>query len=237
MPLDPQTVRSDLTSQKVPTGTELDTEEIRQFWDDWRRNQALFSAQTTSTTYLERVKEVLQAYEDGVDEAEPQADQETITQGRSRARMQMLEELQRLGIVDGAPGDSHRITDLASSLRLNLILETNAQVSHSLDMIQSRSDPVIRNMFPAWEFVRDEHRKEPRDWSARWQESANAVNWVGVARNAGGRMIALCDSPIWARLGSYDDGLGNPFPPFSFGSGMGVEFVGADEAAEFEFGG
>lgn len=229
MPLDPQTVRSDLTSQKVPTGTDLDTEEIRLFWTERRRNQAMFSARTTSTAYLERVKEVLQEYEDGVGEAEPQADKETITQGKARARMQMLEELQSLGIVEEAPGDSGRITDLASSIRLNLILETNAQVAHSLDMIQSRSDPVIRNMFPAWEFVRDEHRKEPRDWSARWQESANAVHWVGVARNAGGRMIALCDSPIWARLGSYDDGLGNPFPPFAFGSGMGVEFVDDEE--------
>lgn len=234
MPLDPQTVRSDLTSQKVPTGTDLDTEEIRLFWTERRRNQAMFSARTTSTAYLERVKEVLQEYEDGVGEAEPQADQETITQGKARARMQMLEELQSLGIVEEAPGDSGRITDLASSIRLNLILETNAQVAHSLDQIQSSSDPVMKIMFPAWEFIRDEHRNEPRDWSARWEESAAAVGYVGVARNAGGRMVALKTSPIWARLGSYDDGLGNPFPPFAFGSGMGWEDIDDEEWEELK---
>ena len=233
MPLDPQTVRSDLTSQKVPTGTALDTEEIQLFWDERRRNQALYSARTTSTAYLERVKEVLQEYEDGLGEAEPGATEEVITPGKARARMQMLEELQRLGIADEAPGDSGRITDLASSIRLNLILETNAQMAHSLDQIQATSDPVLRIMFPAWEFVRDEHRNEPRDWRARWDESAAAVNFVGVARNTD-RMVALKDSPIWARLGSYDDGLGNPFPPFAFGSGMGWEDVDDEEWEEMK---
>ena len=105
MPLDPQTVRSDLTSQKVPTGTDLDTEEIRLFWDGRRRNQAMFSARTTSTAYLERVKEVLQEYEDGVGEAEPQADQETITQGEARGRTRRVEARQYLDIADEAPAE------------------------------------------------------------------------------------------------------------------------------------
>lgn len=235
MPLPPQTTRSRLTSQKTVTPTPLDTEGVRLFWSDKRRNQALYSARTTSAAYLERVKGVLQEYQDGVGLAEEGASRDEITQGRARARMQMLEELQRLGITDGAPGDSNRITDLAASIRLNLILETNAQVMHSLDMVQSRSDPVVRAAYPAWEFVRDEHRNEPRDWGNRWNESAADVGWVGVARNTP-RMIALCDSPIWARLGSYPDGLGNPFPPFSFGSGMGWEHVSAEEAEQLDFG-
>ena len=233
MPLPPQTVRSDLTSQKVPTGTSLDTEEIRLFWDERRRNQAVFSAQTTSTTYLQKVKEVLQEYQDGIGEAETGATKDVISQGKARARMQMLEKLQELGIAEEAPGDTKRLTDLASSVRLDLILQTNAQVAHSLDQIQATSDPVTRIMFPAWEFIRDEHRQEPRDWTARWNECADAVGWDGVARNTT-RMVALKDSPIWARLGSYDDGLGNPFPPFAFGSGMGWEDVDADDWEEIK---
>ena len=234
MPLDPATERARLTSQKVPTPTALDTEEIRAFWDQRRRNQAMFSARTTSTAYLERVKEVLQEYQDGLGEAEPQATEDTITQGRARARMQMLEALQGLGLVEGETGDSGRVVDLASSVRLNLIIETNAQVAHSLEQLQSSSDPINRVMFPAWEFVRDEHRQEPRNWAVRWHESAQAVNWEGVAQHAGDRMVALKDSPIWARLGSYDDGLGNPFPPFSFNSGMGWEDVDADDWEEIQ---
>ena len=229
MALPPSTERARLTAQRTPTPTGMDTEEIRAFWDARRRNQAMFSARTTSVAYLERVREVLQEYQDGLGEAEEGASAETITQGRARARMQMLERLQDLGIADREPGDSRRLVDLASSVRLNLILETNAQVAHSLDQVEASSSPVQRALYPAWELVRDEHRREPRDWTARWTESAEAVSWQGVARNAGGRMVALKQSPIWARLGAYPDGLGNPFPPFAFGSGMGWEDVDADD--------
>ena len=51
-------------------------------------------------------------------------------------------------------------------------------------------------------------------------------------------MIAKKDSPIWQELGSEDDGLGNPYPPFAFGSGMGWEIVSQSEIDELglEFG-
>ncbi len=49
-----------------------------------------------------------------------------------------------------------------------------------------------------------------------------------------GRMVARKDSPIWQALGDgaggFDDTLGTPYPPFAFGSGMGVEDVDRDTA-------
>ena len=48
-------------------------------------------------------------------------------------------------------------------------------------------------------------------------------------------MIALKNDPIWDRLGSrelFDAGLGNPWPPFAFNSGMNVRDVSRARAVE-----
>jgi len=48
-------------------------------------------------------------------------------------------------------------------------------------------------------------------------------------------MIALKNSDIWDRLGdsnTFPDALGNPYPPFAFNSGMGVEDVSRTEAEQ-----
>ena len=46
-------------------------------------------------------------------------------------------------------------------------------------------------------------------------------------------MIALKNDPIWERLGdpkTFDDALGNPYPPFAFNSGYDVRDVSRKEA-------
>ena len=219
-------------SQKTVRPTVLKSSAITEFWTTKEREAALFSAQTSTKTYLDKVKEILVDYEDRLGKVEES--DEDITQGKARARMQMYEALQEAGLVGEGEGDTKRITDLASSIRLNLIIDTNHQIAHSLEQLKEASDPIQAELNPAWELVRDEYRMEPRDWLARWQESANAINWEGVAKNTD-RMIARKDSPIWQRLGNYPDGLGNPYPPFAFGSGMGWEIVTREEAAEYEF--
>lgn len=219
-------------SQKTVRPTVLKSSAITEFWTTKEREAALFSAQTSTKTYLDKVKEILVDYEERLGKVEES--DEDITQGKARARMQMYEALQEAGLVGEGEGDTKRITDLASSIRLNLIIDTNHQIAHSLEQLKEASDPIQAELNPCWELVRDEYRMEPRDWLARWQESANAINWEGVAKNTD-RMIAKKDSPIWQRLGNYPDGLGNPYPPFAFGSGMGWEIVTREEAAEYEF--
>ncbi len=49
-----------------------------------------------------------------------------------------------------------------------------------------------------------------------------------------GRMIARRDSPIWLALGELDGGLGNPYPPFAFGSGMGVRDIAYSMAVQLQ---
>ena len=221
-------------SQKTVRPTVLKSSAITEFWTTKEREAALFSAQTSTKTYLDKVKEILVDYEERLGKVEES--DEDITQGKARARMQMYEALQEAGLVGEGEGDTKRITDLASSIRLNLIIDTNHQIAHSLEQLKEASDPIQAELNPAWELVRDEYRMEPRDWLARWQESANAINWEGVAKNTD-RMIALKNSPIWERLGTaYSDSLGNPYPPFAFGSGMGFELVTREELEDYEIG-
>jgi hypothetical protein len=46
-------------------------------------------------------------------------------------------------------------------------------------------------------------------------------------------MVAVKNDAIWSKIGSpelFDDGLGNPYPPYAWRSGMGIEDVDRDEA-------
>ena len=76
-------------------------------------------------------------------------------------------------------------------------------------------------MFPAQEFLRVEPRRVPRtDWQTRWRAAGGKLY--------GGRMVALKSSDVWKNLSRFD----RPYPPFDFGSGMGVEDIDRDEAIE-----
>ena len=237
MPIDSNR-QSDYIDQKTSHPTDLKSDEIKQYWTAKMREQAMFSARTTTKEYLDSVKEILHDYVTGVGPVKDgQNEGEPISMGQGRARMLMYEKLMELGLVGEADGDSKRIDDLASSIRLNLIVETNTQIAHSLDQLETASDPIQKIVNPCWELVRDEARNNPRNWLVRWHTAATNVGWDGVAKNTD-RMIAMKDSPIWQELGNAEDGLGNPYPPFAFGSGMGWEIVTADEVEELglEFG-
>lgn len=238
MPHPDSNFKSDYIDQKYSRPTDLKSDEIKQYWDTKMREQAMFSARTSMKEYLDEVKEILHDYVTGVGTVKdgPNAG-EPISMGKGRARMLMYEKLMELGLVGDADGDSQRIDDLASSIRLNLIIDTQSQIAHSLDQLQNASDPIQQILNPCWELVRDQQRVNPRNWLQRWHEAASLVMWQGVAKNTD-RMIAKKDSPIWAELGNAKDGLGNPYPPFAFGSGMGWELVSAEEVEELglEFG-
>lgn len=63
-------------------------------------------------------------------------------------------------------------------------------------------------LFPAQELKRGGARKKPRDWKKRWQDAGGKL--------VEGRMVALVDDPIWARISRW----GDPLPPFDYNSGM-----------------
>jgi hypothetical protein len=64
-------------------------------------------------------------------------------------------------------------------------------------------------------------RRVPRgDWKQRWAEAGG--------RLYGGRMIALKTDPVWVNLNRF----GVPYPPYDYGSGMGVMDIDRDAAVK-----
>jgi len=120
----------------------------------------------------------------------------------------------------GAPeGDSGDITDITSRRRLELIYDFQTQDAAEFGRWKIGQDPELLDAFPAQEFLRIESRHVPReDWPERWRAAGG--------RFYDGRMIALKNDPVWTQLSRF----GRPWPPFDFGSGMGIEDVDRDEA-------
>lgn len=187
-----------------------------EYWQEKRKEAAAKAGQQSLTTYLDEVKEAVRTSEN---------------------KLLLYEKLKDFGIVGDPADGSIRLENLASATRVDLVVKTTRMANESLKQLEEASDPIQKELNPCWEIMRDEWRKEPRDWDARWQQAANAVMWDGVAKNTD-RMIARKDSPIWNELGTgFDDSIGNPYPPFFWGSGCGWEIVTADEIEGLEFGG
>jgi len=62
------------------------------------------------------------------------------------------------------------------------------------------------------------HREKGRDWPMRWEAAGGQFT--------NGRMAALKTDPIWAAISRF----GDPFPPFDYGSGMGLRDIDREEA-------
>ena len=122
----------------------------------------------------------------------------------------------------------------ANEPRIDLIVMTQRRMAQSLGQLEAGSTPGQLRRYPAWRFLRVATRMKPRrDWDVRWAEAGSATAWQGACKDD---FVALKGSPIWAALGQgaggFRDAIGNPFPPFAFGSGMGWERVSRDEAKE-----
>jgi hypothetical protein len=122
----------------------------------------------------------------------------------------------------GSPSaeDSGSITDIASRRRLELIynFQTTDAAEYARHVVGQ--DPALLDAFPCQELIRVEDRKQPREWLKRWTEAGGKL--------FGGRMIARKNDPIWTRISAFQ----RPWPPFDFGSGMGLQDVSRSEAEQ-----
>lgn len=156
---------------------------------------------------------------------------------QATARERLLASLVRMG---HSPLDEGGISNPASIKRLDLIIDTQRQMAASVANIAAET-PATLEEWPAVELTRFVGKSVPRaDWAERWNAAGEAVGWQGAAKGVGGfpdwRMVALKGSPIWQALGDgaggYKDTLGNPYPPFAYGSGLAWADVSRDEAIE-----
>lgn len=139
--------------------------------------------------------------------------------GMNRARF--VAEMR--GLLGTPEGDSGRLTDLGSRRRLELIWDFQQADAHGYAAHQAGLDPDLLDAFPAQRLIRLESRRVERVWFTRWGAAGAQVAFAGASRTA---MVALKTSPIWAALSEF----GRAWPPFDWGSGMGLEEVDRDEA-------
>ena len=150
--------------------------------------------------------------------------------------------LQQLAAAEGLQPDNPdlqgTIQDPTSDARARLIVRTQRELMQGAGRHIQQQNATALDLWPCQELVRVTDPKDPaakRDWQRRWETAAQASGDTDAAEclRSHGRMVARKDSPIWTSLGdpaTFPDGLGNPYPPFAFNSGMDVEDVRRDEA-------
>lgn len=166
------------------------------------RDRAFFSARVEEARVLHALRNQVAAITDG-----------SLSQSEMRRDMRTL--LGRLGYDPGE--DRGTIKDLLTKSRLDVITDVNKRQARGwAQHLEATSEGALL-AFPAYELVRVQPRKAPRDWTARWMDNGG--------RLFEGRMIALKTDPIWSAISTF----GTPYPPFDYNSGMGVRDVGRRE--------
>jgi hypothetical protein len=200
---------------KVITPTALSSKDIQAIAPAIR-SRAQFSAKVESAR-------VLQAIKDGIEKTLNMTKAES---GRTWAADKVMKEIQEIALAEGIyTGPKGTIQDIASVPRLKLIVQMNSDMATGYASWKRDQDDLL-DTIPAQRFVRVMDREKPRlNWPERWRDAAQAVDYEGVSRRG---MVALKNSPIWTELSRF----GTPWPPFDWGSGMGLEDIGIDEAIE-----
>jgi len=190
--------------QKALVGSKLDS----RMWNGIQaglRDRAFFSSQIESARILHSARELSSRVASG-----------DLSVSDFRLKMRHA-----LYLDNYDPGDRRgTVKDLLTEKRLDLIVKTNvAQARGYIQHLQATNEGALL-AYPCYELVRVAERKQPRNWAARWRNAGG--------RFFGGRMIAVKTDPIWTRISAF----GNPFPPFDWGSGMGLDEVGYAEAVK-----
>lgn len=187
---------SELILQKALVGSDLDSSQWNQI-QAGLRNRAFFSSRVAEVNILAAMRERVAKYAEGETDL-------------SKIRMEFRDELRRAN-YQPQPGEEGTIHDLFSQARIDVIVKTNVAQARGYIQYAEGMSPGAFAAFPAQEFTRVAHRKNARqDWPQRWAKAGG--------KTYGGKMIALKDDPVWVNLSVF----GNPFPPFDWGSGMGV---------------
>ncbi len=214
----------DSVSARTPLGTALKSRHWERMPVELKR-RAFFSATLEHKLLLKRMKrDILTRVKL---ERRRLADGK---QGTYQRRGQFLEEMQELAEKYGLrPTDEKRGTlqDIGSHRRLRLIWDTQVKMAQGYAEWKTSQDEDILDAVPAQELVRREERRVPRDWVGIWRDAMAELGKDTSAKlTKSGRMVALKNDPIWTRISRFKQ----PWPPFDFNSGMGVDGVLREEA-------
>jgi hypothetical protein len=171
------------------------------------RQQGLFSARLNTLGPIAQIGSAIQGILSG-------------TRDMSEARRDIRAALRTAGYQP--PADAiGGLRDHTSKTRLDLILQQNVRAARGYGKWAADMDPISLDLWPAQELIRIMARRNPRgDWKRRWTEAGG--------RLYGGRMIAIKTDPVWVNLNRF----GVPYPPYDYGSGMGVMDIDRDQAVK-----
>jgi len=204
----------------TPIGSAMRTKEWEQA-PQALRDSAFFSAAVTEAGFLDGQQKAIRQIIDrarGVNEK----GESYWAMDRSRFVVEMKKLGEQLGVhrpggrTDGVKDAD--ITDPLSAARLRLVVNTQLEMAYGEGQWRSGMDEDMLNEWPAWELVRLQIKRLPRDWIIRWKEAGGTLH--------DGRMIALKTDGIWLALSRF----GKPHPPFDYNSGMGFDEIDRDEA-------
>ena len=213
--------------------TNAGTAEIAQ-WSRAIRDTSVFSARVVQEEFLAEIQRVVATVIAPVqttrpDRITPENPSGTVEIGANYAdaRLKLRETLDRLQYRP-ATEDAGTIKDLSSQRRLDTILEVQTRKAQAFAQDVQANDPDTIDLYPAFEFYRQEDRKERRAWGTIWnyartQVGETSANLVEPAADSG--MYALVNDPIWGALGDAAEsfgggGIDGDTPPYAFGSGM-----------------
>jgi hypothetical protein len=215
-------------SGKTPVGSTLKSAE----WESVPRevrDRALFSSRVENARVLDRMKTGLQNILTG------SRNEFGVIEDRTKFIAELGKLAEREGLSPSDPGLKGTIQDITSEARADLIVRTQTEMMYNAARHKRGvSGPLLRAA-PAQELVRIAERKEKRAWVDTWR--ANGGRTFSGSPSIGGelqpgmggiRCIALKGDPIWEAINRF----GNPYPPFDFGSGVGVANVTRTEAIQ-----
>lgn len=176
------------------------------------REKAFFSARVNDAEVLGKMRELIGQ---AVDSAKRDPRDAYMSQDK------FISEMKSFLASRGYKMGGSKLTDITSRRRLALIYDMNVEEAREYGRYVRGQDDEILSEFPAQEFLRVERRSVPRgDWPERWRAAGGKVYR--------GRMVALKSDAVWEKLSRF----GRPYPPFDYGSGMGVRDIDRDEAIE-----
>jgi hypothetical protein len=208
---------------KTPVGSPLNSAE----WADVPlalRDRAFFSAELEKMRLLQRMQDRVQG---ALDLLRRPGEGRDGGEGAFQTREKFVSEMRTLAQEEGldprnTPGQESRlgtIRDITSERRLKLIYDVQTESAQEYARWKAEQDPDVLAAYPAQEFVRVKAVKKPRqDWPARWSKAGG--------KTPQGRMVALKNDPVWRKLSRF----GTPYPPFDFGSGMGLRDISRADA-------
>lgn len=114
------------------------------------------------------------------------------------------------------------LKDIMSTQRMKLVFDTQTAMARGWSEMKTGMDPDLLDAFPGYHFTRLMPKRNPRPggyWDAQWSQAVAAARGVGCILSP---KMGLKTSPVWQALGNLGP-FGNPFAPFAYGSGMGLE--------------